>query len=179
MPGTLIYLVGPSGSGKDALLSAVRKACPQEVLVAHRYITRPPSPGENHIALAPSEFAWRLQHHLFALHWRAHHCDYAIGVEIDCWLAQGLKVIVNGSRAYLEQARLRYTHTFVPVCLAVSPATLQQRLVARGRENAQQIGERMYRAQQAECRLPDDCILLANDGALTETLAAFQSIIKQ
>jgi len=177
MRGALIYLMGPSGAGKDALLSAIRQAGPQDLLVAHRYITRPPSPGENHIALSPAEFAVRLHHHLFALHWQAHHYDYAVGVEIDSWLAQGLKVIVNGSRAYLEQARRRYAECLLPVCLTVSLSTLQQRLIARGRENRQQIAERLSRARQAQRMLPHDCILLANDGALTETVAAFQRLI--
>lgn len=177
MAGALIYLMGPSGSGKDALLSAVRQAGPPDILVAHRYITRPPAVGENHIALSPAEFAWRLQHHLFALHWQAHRYQYALGVEIDCWLANGLTVVVNGSRAHLEQARHRYAQTLVPVCLTVSLATLKQRLIARGRENPQQIAERLRRATLAQRGLPKDCLLLANDGALARTLAEFEQLI--
>lgn len=179
MRGTLIYLMGPSGAGKDALLSAVRRAGVPGVLVAHRYITRPPAPGENHIALDAAEFALRLHHHLFALHWQAHRYHYAIGVEIDCWLAQGLTVIVNGSRAHLAQARRRYAESLLPICLTVSRSTLEQRLTGRGRENPQQIAERLQRASEAQRLLPKDCVLLANDGALSQTLAAFTALINR
>ena len=41
MPGKLIWLVGPSGSGKDSLLAALRQREHPQLLVAHRYITRP------------------------------------------------------------------------------------------------------------------------------------------
>ena len=41
MTGKLIWLVGPSGSGKDSLLAALRQREHPQLLVAHRYITRP------------------------------------------------------------------------------------------------------------------------------------------
>ncbi len=57
MPGKLIWLVGPSGSGKDSLLAALRQREHPQLLVAHRYITRPFNAGsENHIALSEHEF---------------------------------------------------------------------------------------------------------------------------
>ena len=51
--GRLIWLMGPSGSGKDSLLSALRQREHSQLLVAHRYITRDANAGsENHIALS-------------------------------------------------------------------------------------------------------------------------------
>ena len=42
MTGRLIYVIGPSGSGKDSLMQYARKHCPgNEAAFAHRYITRP------------------------------------------------------------------------------------------------------------------------------------------
>ncbi len=53
MMGKLIWLMGPSGSGKDSLLAELRLREQTQLLVAHRYITRDASAGsENHIALS-------------------------------------------------------------------------------------------------------------------------------
>lgn len=101
MPGKLIWLVGPSGSGKDSLLAALRQREHPQLLVAHRYITRPFNAGsENHIALSEHEFFTRAEQHLFALSWHANNTYYGIGVEIDLWLHAGFDVVANGSRAH-------------------------------------------------------------------------------
>ena len=83
MTGKLIWLVGPSGSGKDSLLAALRQREHPQLLVAHRYITRPHNAGcENHIALSEHEFFTRAEQHLFALSWYANNNYYGIGIEI-------------------------------------------------------------------------------------------------
>ncbi|POY54153.1 ribose 1,5-bisphosphokinase [Pectobacterium versatile] len=174
----LIYLIGPSGAGKDSLLRAIRQLALPRLLVAHRYITRPAEiQGENHIALTPEEFAIRQQLGLFALSWQAHECHYGIGIEIDDWLQRGNDVIVNGSRAYLTQARERYGNTLFPICLTVSASALRERLRARGRESEQQIATRLQRAEEEQRRLQSDCVLLNNDGDLQRTLSTFQSLL--
>ncbi|MEI7084929.1 ribose 1,5-bisphosphokinase [Pectobacterium versatile] len=174
----LIYLIGPSGAGKDSLLRAIRQLALPRLLVAHRYITRPAEiQGENHIALTPEEFANRQQLGLFALSWQAHQCHYGIGIEIDDWLQRGNDVIVNGSRAYLTQARERYGNTLFPICLTVSASALRERLRARGRESEQQIATRLQRAEEEQRRLQSDCVLLNNDGDLQRTLSTFQSLL--
>lgn len=86
----LIYLMGPSGAGKDSLLAALRADADSAPLVAHRYITRPADAGcENHIALSEPEFLRRRAKGLFALDWQAHQQHYAFGIEVDLWLLQG------------------------------------------------------------------------------------------
>ncbi|MBK4785966.1 MAG: hypothetical protein FT714_18485 [Pantoea sp. Pent] len=85
----LIWLTGPSGSGKDSLLNALREAPPDKLVIAHRYITRPADAGgENHVALSEAEFRRREALGLFAISWRAHGLSYALGEEIDHWLAR-------------------------------------------------------------------------------------------
>lgn len=54
MSGKLIWLVGPSGSGKDSLLAALRQREHSQLLVAHRYITRPLTPGARTISPSAS-----------------------------------------------------------------------------------------------------------------------------
>ncbi|CNB70831.1 ribose 1,5-bisphosphokinase [Yersinia similis] len=174
----LIYLMGPSGAGKDCLLSALRNATPQNMVVAHRYITRPADAGaENHVALSKQEFIQRAEQGLFALHWQAHQHCYAIGIEINLWLQHGLDVLVNGSRAYLPEAQRRYCHQLLPLCLTVSPAILAQRLRQRGRENSEQIDARLQRAQHYQQQLPPHCLQLCNDGELQHTLSQLQQLL--
>ncbi|EAA4812094.1 ribose 1,5-bisphosphokinase [Shigella boydii] len=109
MMGKLIWLMGPSGSGKDSLLAEIRLREQTQLLVAHRYITRDASAGsENHIALSEQEFFTRAGQNLLALSWHANGLYYGVGVEIDLWLHAGFDVLVNGSRAQLARAA-RYT----------------------------------------------------------------------
>ncbi len=149
MSGTLIYLMGASGSGKDSLLRYAREHLEHEsgLCFAHRYITRPADAGgENHIALSATEFQSRLRARLFALHWQSHDLHYGIGLEINQWLARGLTVVLNGSRAHLAKARQLYPE-LLPVWVEVSPETLRQRLQQRGREDAGTIERRLQRNQ--------------------------------
>lgn len=155
--GRLIYIMGPSGSGKDALMRAARARMPEDapVLFAHRYITRPAdSGGENHIALSPDEFELRLHHDFFALHWQSHGLAYAIGREMDLWLECGCAVVVNGSRAALPQA-LRHFPELLPVLIDAPEAVLRERLLARGRESATQVEARLARGRMAVPELPN------------------------
>ncbi len=120
--GKLIWLMGPSGSGKDSLLAELRQQEPAQLLVAHRYITRAANAGnENHIALSEQEFFTRAGQNLLALSWHANGFYYGVGVEIDLWLHAGFDVVVNGSRAHLPQAQARYGTSLLPICLQVSP----------------------------------------------------------
>lgn len=93
MMGKLIWLMGPSGSGKDSLLAELRLREQTQLLVAHRYITRDASAGsENHIALSEQEFFTRAGQNLLALSWHANGLYYGVGVEIDLWLHAGFDV---------------------------------------------------------------------------------------
>lgn len=168
MMGKLIWLMGPSGSGKDSLLAELRLREQTQLLVAHRYITRDASAGsENHIALSEREFFTRAGQNLLALSWHANGLYYGVGIEIDLWLHAGFDVVVNGSRAHLPQARARYQSALLPVCLQVSPEILRQRLENRGRENASEINARLARAARYT---PQDCHTLNNDGSLRQSV---------
>ncbi|MEG1467068.1 MAG: ribose 1,5-bisphosphokinase [Hafnia sp.] len=176
----LIYLVGASGSGKDSLLQALREQQTTPLLVAHRYITRACHAGsENHIELSEKEFMQRRSQGLFALHWQANQHYYGLGIEIDQWLAQGISVVVNGSRAHLPIARERYGNRMQAMCLQVSQATLRQRLLARGRETPLQIEQRLQRAQ--DYQLPESvrCDYLNNNEDLQHTLQEFLRLVER
>ncbi|MEP8959355.1 ribose 1,5-bisphosphokinase [Enterobacter mori] len=177
MMGRLIWLMGPSGSGKDSLLSALRQQEHARLLVAHRYITRAANAGsENHIALSEQEFFTRAGQNLLALSWHANGFYYGVGIEIDLWLHAGFDVLVNGSRAHLPQARSRYEAALLPICLAVSPEILRNRLQTRGRESAKEIDQRLERAARYT---PSGCHVLNNDGSLLQSVETFLTLIRQ
>lgn len=147
MQTRLIYLVGSSGSGKDSLLRYARAQLADHpgVVFAHRYITRPHAAGdENHVALTDAEFAMRQRSRLFALAWVSHGLSYGIGIEINQWLSKGNTVVVNGSREYLAQAKVRYPDLLV-VTIDVPADVLRQRLLARGREDPTAVEQRLER----------------------------------
>lgn len=155
MHATLFYIIGASGVGKDSVLHDVRARLPETapVLFAHRYITRPANAGgENHVALSQNEFDKRLHCGCFAMHWSSHGLCYGIGIEIREWLRQGMHVVVNGSRAYLDRAAALFPD-LRPVLIQADPTILQQRLVARGRESAPEVGQRLQLAAERDAHV--------------------------
>lgn len=166
--GRLIYLVGPSGAGKDSVLARLRTLSQpaDRLVVAHRYITRPADAGgENHVALTREEFVQRRQAGCFALHWESHGLHYGIGREIELWLAQGLSVIVNGSRAHAANLDESCPQAEV-VEVTASEAAIRARLLARGREDHAAVEARLARNRQlADCRA---ALRIMNEGNLDE-----------
>jgi len=146
MDGKLIFLMGPSGSGKDSLIEAAR--LPLQALncaVVRRVITRSAeSVGEDAVGVSHEEFEQRKAAGDFALSWHANGLDYGIPAEIDQWLKDGCHVLVNGSRGYLAQALRRYP-TLLPVLLTVKNDVLRERLLRRGREGLAEIEARLRR----------------------------------
>ncbi len=178
MTGALVYVMGPSGAGKDSVLARARALLPDEapIVFAHRYITRPAdSGGENHIALSPAEFAARRAHGLFAYHWQAHGNDYGVGREIHDWRQAGMAVVVSGSRDHFQktgglelQAR--------PVLITASAQRLQERLAGRGRETVAQAVARLDRASAYAIDDPR-LVTIVNDGALDEAARRFVDLL--
>lgn len=179
MSGTLFYLVGASGSGKDSLLTGCRAGLMphHRCCVAHRYITRAADVGgENHIHLSEAEFAQRGELGMFAMQWDSHGYRYAIGSELDSWLDQGINVIVNGSREYLPQAVALYDE-LVPILVDVDSELLRARLTQRGRETSEEVERRLDRHAQLMQTLPADSYRVDNSGSLAQGVAALLDIV--
>lgn len=175
----LVYLMGASGSGKDTLLRLLRStlAAHEPALIAHRYVTRPSSADEPSVALSVAEFQRRVALGCFALHWYSHGLHYGIGIEIDNWLAAGALVVINGSRAYLPEACRRYPD-LTAVEVTTDPAVLAERLAKRGRENPEQIQERLRQATRTY-PVPEACEVtpLPNNGAPETAAQQLNAII--
>jgi len=180
MSGILLYVIGASGSGKDSLMRHARETLEHDsdVVFAHRYITRPhDAGGENHIALSEAEFDARLARNLFPMHWRSHGMRYALGCELNQWLAKGLTVVMNGSREYLAQASRTHPE-LIPVLIEVSRDVLRSRLQARGRESAYDIESRLIRAKEFERLHHPKLLRFSNDAPLDEKGPAFVELLR-
>lgn len=145
MAGRLIYVMGPSGSGKDTLLQGLARRMGSRAYLAPRVITREADRGVNGaLPVSMQEFLQMEAAGVLALSWRANGYAYGILQHINDRLAAGKDVLVNGSRAYLPTALLRYRE-LVPVMLQVEPGVLHDRLRRRGRETEAQIQARLAR----------------------------------
>lgn len=179
--GRLVYVMGPSGSGKDSLIDYVRERLDpsgdDRIFIARRYITRPPeSTGESHAALSIPCFEARQRSGDFALSWFANGLGYGIGREIDDSLRAGRHVIVNGSRAHFPQAIERYP-TLLPILVSVDPAVLRERLLARGREDAADITARLLRS--GDLPVAHSALhVIHNDGPISVAGEAFLGMIR-
>lgn len=152
MTARLVYVMGPSGAGKDSLLGWLRAHLPQDFPLhwAQRTVSRPPAastaPGtEVHESVSPASFAALRKSGAFALHWHANGLGYGIRHAQLAPLATGQWVLVNGSRAHLPQALVAFP-ALLPVHITASAAVLQQRLLARGRETPDEVQARVQRA---------------------------------
>jgi ribose 1,5-bisphosphokinase len=166
--GRLFFVVGASGAGKDTLLRYARGVLDEHCAIAfaHRYITRPVRHGgENHVALTEAEFMQRARRGLFAMHWESYGWHYGIGIEIERWLARGVSVVVNGSRAYITEARARYAELQV-IWITADPATIARRLTERSRETEAGIAARLARNAELPSEPASDALRVTNDGAI-------------
>ncbi|MBN2992452.1 phosphonate metabolism protein/1,5-bisphosphokinase (PRPP-forming) PhnN [Pseudomonas cedrina subsp. fulgida] len=175
MAGRLIYLIGPSGSGKDSLLDAARPLLAERgCRIVRRVITRSAEAvGEAAQGVSSEQFAAMQAEGAFALSWQANGLCYGIPRQIDDWLAAGNDVLVNGSRAHLVQMRERYPTALV-LLLTVDQAVLRQRLIARGREAMVDIEARLARNAQFTAELIASngagLLVLDNSGPLEHTV---------
>ena len=162
----IVYVMGPSGAGKDSLLrfARVNLRADEKIAFAHRYITRATDfSGENHIALTHQEFALRRDAGLFAFDWDAHGIQYGIGLEIEVWRRAGLTVVMNGSRQHFANLRVD-AGVILPVLITASPEILAERLSSRGRESQTEILARLRRQGDFIGKTP--AIVIENSGRL-------------
>lgn len=171
----IFAIVGPSGAGKDTLISGARALRPDLRLV-RRVITRPSEAGgEDFEGVSAAEFALRKAAGEFALDWDAHGLSYGIpAAQLE---GPGI-VLFNGSRAALPAAQERFPALRV-IVITAPDEVLAQRLAARNRESEEDIRARLKRAT---FRLPEGLQVreVINDGDLqqgiTRLLAALQPV---
>lgn len=178
--GRLIYLMGPSGSGKDSVIDHARSALRTlGVAVARRVITRSAEAvGEEAVSVSPQQFAVLRAEGAFALDWQANGLCYGIPVEIDAWLAEGRTVLINGSRAHLEAARARYPD-LLPILLTVSAGALRERLRRRARETEEEIEQRLLRNRLASVQPGEGIRQLDNSSTLDDAVLRLLELLHE
>lgn len=176
----LIYVMGPSGAGKDAVLRQARSllTSSDRIAFAHRYVTRLPHPAhENFISLTATEFDARRRAGFFALSWNAYGLGYGIGIEIDTWRRAGFLVVVSGSREHFANYQPR-PPWLVPVLVTAPQAVLAQRLAKRGREDPTAQAERLRRSTRFDPADPS-VLRIDNTGTIEQAASILLDRLRQ
>ena len=172
MSASLIYVMGPSGVGKDSLLNWLRAhVCslqpPPALHFARRTVTRSlDKSNEDHESVGFDVFGQLQEAGAFALHWQAHGLHY--GVRHEELTGRSGWVMVNGSRAYAAQARALFPGMTV-LQVSAPEAVVRARLAARQRETAVEVEARIQRSQAADVAVAASDLHIVNAGSLDAT----------
>jgi len=177
--GGLFYIIGASGAGKDSLIHAVcgLAQARDHIRIAQRYITRPANVLDRHIEISQQGFMARREAGEFLFDWSAHGFEYAIGADVLEWVAGGQRVLIDGSRAYLDQARERYSMLKV-IGIDARLESLPGRLRQRGREDEQAITERLQRNVAYQSSLNQVDWRIENNRGIEHAAAQMLAIIR-
>jgi phosphonate metabolism protein PhnN/1,5-bisphosphokinase (PRPP-forming) len=177
--GTLVLVVGASGVGKDTLIDAARRAFAgrPDMAFPRRVITRTDQTAEQHVQMSSADFAVLKAAGGFLIDWQAHGFSYGIPIEAEARLRDGAVVVVNGSRAALDDARVRWPRVRV-IDVIADPAILRERLRRRGRESAEEIERRVARAQEIVVAQRGDVAVIDNSNALEIAVGRFLALLE-
>lgn len=171
-PGTLVLIVGPSGSGKDTLLRLARAglAGDPRFVFPRRVVTRDAvAEIEDHESVDRAAFAAMRGQGAFALDWEAHGLGYGLPASIAADIAAGRNVVCNGSRRVVAEA----AGLFPKCCVLLVEADREvraRRLALRGRESIADIATRLRRgADPAQSDVPTTQIDNSGDLAIGAT----------
>ena len=176
-PGRLVLVVGPSGAGKDTLLSLAKAACAEDrnIVFPRRVITREASASEQNEEVSLDAFRQALSRGEYAVHWEAHgHC-YALRRGIDDELRAGRTVIANVSRTVIDAVRHAYADVVV-VSITAPPQVLAERLAMRRRGSDGKIEARLGRTVDEASAAPD--VTIINTGSAEYHARQFVRVIK-
>ena len=175
----LVLVVGPSGVGKDTLLDGARIALADNdrFVFARREITRPAAAGgEDHVEVDEATFASREAAGGYALSWRANGLAYGVRAIVVEHLELGRTVVLNGSRASIDDARSRFAAIQV-ILIAADRHLLAERLAGRGRETTAEIEARLARTPDIDLT-GRDVVVIRNDGTPAEGIARLVTALR-
>jgi ribose 1,5-bisphosphokinase len=165
--GAFIAVVGPSGAGKDTLIDSARAALAGDprYLFVRRVVTRASGAHEDHDSVGEDEFARLEAGGAFALSWRAHGLAYGVPAAAVSAVDNGLLAVCNLSRTAIGDARRRFSRV-ITVLVTAPDDMIAARMVARGRDSAEEAERRIKRERNLDRTIADH--LVSNDGTREE-----------
>ncbi len=145
MSGLWVFVCGPSGAGKDSVISWAKERLQgnPKLVFARRFITRAQQPGSDHDPVTPAQFDLLVANGGLAWQWQAHGFSYGIDAKYAADVLAGKVVVVNGSREHggplQGQPHIRV------VQISTDTQRLADRLVQRGRDGEQAVRLRLAR----------------------------------
>lgn len=145
MSGAWIFICGPSGVGKDSVIASAQQTLQerQDIIFSRRLVTRPAQTGSDHDPVTETAFLGLMQTGGLSWHWKAHGFYYGIARRYAADVQAGRLVVVNGSRAHVNQ--LAPSPAVRVVQITADPAQLAARLKLRGRDADSAVAERLAR----------------------------------
>ncbi|WP_046866442.1 phosphonate metabolism protein/1,5-bisphosphokinase (PRPP-forming) PhnN [Microvirga massiliensis] len=164
MAGGFVFVVGPSGAGKDTLIRLARAELCNDPRFSfpRRLVTREASTWEDNDTIDDESFARSHAAGAFTLSWRAHGLGYALPGSCRDAAEAGQVVVCNLSRTLIGEARKKLPNVSV-VEVTASVAVLAARLALRGRSEDGNIGARIARSREVGAVAAD--LTIVNEGA--------------
>ena len=178
-PGRLVLVVGGSGVGKDTVLSRARAVLSGDArfVFPRRVITRSDDATEKHQAVTDAEFDALRKTGALSLSWVAHGLRYGLPLSLEADIAVGRIVVCNVSRTIIAAARQKFGR--ITVIEITAPLRVRsERIMQRGRENAEGVAQRLARTLQDSFIEPSD-ITIDNGGAIDDAVAVFVSALRR
>jgi ribose 1,5-bisphosphokinase len=177
-PGRLVLVVGGSGVGKDTMLSRARAALSGDdrFVFPRRAITRSGDATEEHQAVTDAEFDALKETGALSLSWVAHGLRYGLPRSLEAEIVVGRIVVCNVSRTMIATARQKFAR--ITVIEITAPFQVRsERIVQRGREDAENVAQRLARTIEDSSIEPSD-ITIDNGGPIDDAVAAFVSVLR-
>lgn len=179
--GILIILSGPSGSGKDTVLNALKKV-DENVKVSISMTTRNPRPGDvdgvDYYFVTKDYFEKKIADNKMLEYAEYAGNYYGTPADpVDEMLSQGKAVFLEIEVQGAEKIRKRYDSVISIFLLPPSMRVLEERLRGRGTEDEETVQHRLFIAREEIRRAPEYDYIVVND-TIDNAVESIETIIK-
>ena len=179
--GILIILSGPSGSGKDTVLRALKEV-DSDVKVSVSMTTRNPRPGDvdgvDYYFVTREYFEKKIAENKMLEYAEYAGNYYGTPADpVDEMLRQGKAVFLEIEVQGAEKIRSRYDSVISIFLMPPSMRVLEDRLRGRGTEDEETIQHRLFIAREEIRRAPEYDYVVVND-TIENAVEGIETIIK-